>query len=193
MVIKHSTFIVTLLLIFSGHLFAQDVVYVNDTLRVGIRAEPVTGANTVSVVKTGEALEILDSGDAKYYKVKTPAGRVGWVSRTYVNKEKPAFMRLEIVQKELESLKGELKVVEDKFDQVQELNLSLEGEISAINVKKEQLQSELAEIRESALIPEEYRLIAWSTGIIVLLLLGYFIGGYRVHNQVRSRFGGLDV
>ncbi|MCW8826643.1 MAG: TIGR04211 family SH3 domain-containing protein [Gammaproteobacteria bacterium] len=181
------------MLIFSSNLLAQSVIYVNDILRVGVRAEPVTGSKTVSVVKTGEALEILDSGDSKYYKVRTPAGRVGWVSRTYVSEEKPAFMRLEVVEAELESLKGEVQSVEERFDTVQELNLSLEGELSNIKSEKERLQSELTQIKESALIPEEYEPIAWVIGIILLLLAGYFIGAQRVHNQVRNRFGGLDV
>ena len=188
-----STIILTFLLIISGNSFSQDMVYVNDILRVGVRAKPVSGANTVSVVKTGEALEVLDSGDSKYFKVKTPAGRIGWVSRTYVNYEKPAFMRLEVVQAELDSLKSELKSVDDKFDQVQELNLSLEGELSQMKAEKEQLQFQLTEIKGSALIPEEYQLIAWATGITALLLFGYLAGVQRVHRQVRNRFGGLDV
>jgi SH3 domain protein len=188
-----STVVVTFLLMVTLNLAAAEVVYVNDILRVGVRAEQVSGSNTVSVVKTGEALEVLDDSNSQQYKVKTPAGRIGWVSRTYVSEEKPAFMRIDAIQQELDKLKGESQVVEEKFVQIQELNLSLEGEISKLSAEKEQLQADLAQLRGAALIPEEYQPVAWSVATIVLLLLGYFVGVFRVHNQVRNRFGGLDV
>ncbi|HEA26584.1 MAG TPA: TIGR04211 family SH3 domain-containing protein [Ectothiorhodospiraceae bacterium] len=193
MVVMRSTFVLAFLLIISFGSHAKSVIYVNDILRVGVRAEPVSGSKTVSVVKTGEALEILDSGDAKYYKVKTPAGRIGWVSRTYVSDNVPAFMRLETVNGELESLKEQFLVVEKQFEQLQETNLSLEGVLSRTKEERSQLQSELDDIKGSALIPEEYQLIAWVTGVLALLLLGFVVGGQRVRQRVRSRLGGLDI
>ncbi len=193
MVVMRSTFVLAFLLVISFGSHAKSVIYVNDILRVGVRAEPVSGSKTVSVVKTGEALEILDSGDAKYYKVKTPAGRIGWVSRTYVSDNVPAFMRLETVNGELESLKEQFLVVEKQFEQLQETNLSLEGVLSRTKEERSQLQSELDDIKGSALIPEEYQLIAWVTGVLALLLLGFVVGGQRVRQRVRSRLGGLDI
>lgn len=193
MVVMRSTFVLAFLLVISFSSLAQSVIYVNDILRVGVRAEPVTGAKTVSVVKTGEALEVLDSGDLKYYKVRTPAGRIGWVSRTYVNDNKPAFMVLEAVNIELEAIKERFQVVESQVDQLQETNLSLEGVLSRVKQEKSQLQSELDEIKGSALIPEEYQLIAWIIGVLALLLLGFFAGAQRMHQRIRTRLGGLDI
>lgn len=185
--------VLVILLVISFNALAQSVVYVNDTLRVGVRAEPVTGSKTVSVVKTGEALEILDNGDSKYYKVKTPAGRVGWVSRTYVSNEKPAFMLLDALKSELDSLKQGQQSVQSQFDQVQESNLALEGTLSRLKGENSQLQSEINAMKGSAIIPEEYQFIAWAIGVLALLISGFFIGVQRVHNQVRSRLGGLDI
>lgn len=190
---------------FNSH--AQSEIYVNDTLHVGVRAKPASGAKKVSTVKTGEVLVVIDSSNSKYYKVKTPAGKVGWVSRSYVSQEKPAFMRLEIAKEEteranqeilavneqLQSVQEEIQAVETQFDQVQEINLSLEGELSRLKEEKVQLQSEIDEMNEAGVIPEEYLLVAWLAGIVVLLLLGYFIGGLRVRNQLRNRLGGLDI
>jgi len=193
MVVMRSTFVLAFLLVISFGSVAQSVIYVNDILRVGVRAEPVSGAKPVSGVKTGEALEGSDSGDAKYYKVKTPAGRIGWVSRTYVSDNVPAFMRLEVVNGELESLKEQFLAVEKQFEQLQETNLSLEGVLTRTKEEKSQLQSELDDIKGSALIPEEYQLIAWVTGVLALLLLGFVVGGQRVRQRVRSRLGGLDI
>ncbi len=193
MVVMRSTIVLALLLVISFGSLAKNVIYVNDILRVGVRAEPVSGAKTVSVVKTGEALEVLDSGDSKYYKVKTPAGRIGWVSRTYVRDKTPAFMRLEAVNGELESLKERFQTVENQFDQLQETNLSLEGVLSRTREERSQLQSELDDIKGSALIPEEYQLIAWVIGVLALLLLGFVVGAQRVRQQVRTRLGGLDI
>lgn len=48
-------------------------------------------------------------------------------------------------------------------------------------------------MKGSAIIPEEYQFIAWVIGVLALLFLGFFIGVQRVHNQVRSRLGGLDI
>ena len=193
MIVMRSIIVLTFLMMISFSSLAAGVVYVNDTLRVGVRAEPVSGANTVSVVKTGEALQVLDDGDSKHYKVKTPAGRIGWVSRTYVSEEKPAFMKLETAQAEIASLKLEIASFDARFDKVQELNLSLEGELSRAKVEQEQLQSKLSEIKAATLIPEEYQVIAWATGAILLILLGYLAGIQRVRTRVRTRFGGLDV
>lgn len=193
MVVMRSTFVLAFLLVISFGSVAQSIIYVNDILRVGVRAEPVSGAKTVSVVKTGEALEILDSSDAKYYKVKTPAGRVGWVSRTYVSDNVPAFMRLEKLNGEFESLKEQFLTVEKQFEQLQETNLSLEGVLTRTKEDKSQLQSELDDIKGSAIIPEEYQLIAWVTGVLALLLLGFVVGARRVRQRVRSRLGGLDI
>ena len=188
-----SIIVFNFLLIFSISSFAQSEVYVNDTLRVGVRAKPVSGAKTISVVKTGEVLEILDRGDPKYYKVKTPAGRIGWVSRTYVSDEKPAFMRLEALNREIESLNERIQSVENQFDLVQENNLSLEGALSRLKEEKAQLQFELEEAKRSVLVPEEYRYVAWVVGVLALFLLGFLIGVLRMRNQIRRRFGGLGV
>ena len=193
--------VVAFMLTISFSSIAQSVVYVNDTLRVGVRDQPVSsGAKKVSTVKTGEALEVLDTSDSKYYKVKTPAGRIGWVSRAYVSGTKPAFMRLEIANEEIEALKeqllsveGSVESVETQFDQVQELNLSLEGDLSRLKEANTQLQSEIDEIRGSALIPDEYQAIALIAGVLVLLILGFVVGVFHVRSMVRTRLGGLDI
>lgn len=193
MVVMRSTFVLAFLLVISFSSLAQSVIYVNDILRVGVRAEPVTGSKTVSVVKTGEALEVLDRGNSKYFKVRTPAGRIGWVSRTYVNDNKPAFMLLEAVNGELEALKGQFQTVENQFAQLQEINLSLEGVLSRTKEEKSQLQSKLDDIKDSTLIPEEYQLIAWIIGVLALLMLGFLAGARRMRQRIRTRLGGLDI
>ncbi|NOR51029.1 MAG: TIGR04211 family SH3 domain-containing protein [Gammaproteobacteria bacterium] len=199
--------VVAFMFTISFNSLAQSIVYVNDVLRVGVRAEPVSGAKKVSTVKTGEALVVLDSSNSRHYKVKTPAGRIGWVSRAYVSDKKPAFMRLEIVNREfdalkeqlqsekelLQSAKDEFKSVETQFDQVQELNLSLEGDLSRLKEENTQLKSDIYVLQHSDIIPKKYQVVALLVIVSLLLSLGFFIGGQRVHNRLRDRLGGLDI
>ncbi len=192
-IIMRSIILLIFLLFLSFNALAQSVVYVNDVIRVGVRAKPATDSKKVSVVKTGEVLEVLDSSDLKYYKVKTIAGNVGWVSRTYVSDEQPAFMRLDAMKIELDRLKVNQKLIESQLDLVQEINFTLEGTISRLKEKNVQLQSELVAFKESTIIPGQYQLSAWTIGVLVILALGVFIGVRWVHNKVRSRLGGLDI
>ena len=74
MIFSHSNIILlfALLLGFSSLLQAQDV-YVKDTLRVGVRAEPGNHLAPFSVVTTGMKLSVLEQqGD--FVKIETEQG-----------------------------------------------------------------------------------------------------------------------
>lgn len=52
--------------------------YVNDSLRIGVRAEPNTSVAPQNVVITGMQLEVLER-EGSYIKIRSDDGVEGWI------------------------------------------------------------------------------------------------------------------
>ena len=172
----------------SETLFAQDV-YVKDSLRVGVRAEPGNVATPFSVVTTGMRLEIIERS-GEYVKIKTTSGVEGWIKGTYISEEIPAVIQLEELQVKFKEIESQL-AKQDKHAQATALNNK------SLNAEIEQLKQTNAELRVQRDDLEQTKISSSISYLWKILLLAIFAGvGFSLgvawyRKKMMKRLGGL--
>lgn len=170
-------------------------VYINDTLRVGVRPSPSGSVAPIAVVTTGMKLNVLDRVDG-YLKIRGEKGIEGWIKDIYVVDVAPSIIKLHALQtkhaaamKELKNLKADLRVAAETTQVLSE-------QLAAQKADKSKLQLELARKVGVERLEETQHSILWWIGLFVIpgMAFGAFYGGivwYR--NQAMKRLGGLRV
>lgn len=168
-------------------------VYVNDTLRVGVRPEPSNSVGPISVVVTGMKLEVLERNDG-YLKIKTDGGVEGWIKDIYVTETVPAQIELEQLRKKFQQLSSESGKSGDQIKAAQQANLALSDEVDSLKKQNRELQIKLMKHQESVSGGSnvlKYLLLALL--FVGLLVAGIFIGVIWHRRQAMKRLGGLRV
>jgi len=188
-----------------------ETLFVGDTLRVGIRAEPNKNVPSISVIKTGDAVEILERKNS-YAKVRTKSGIEGWVKSAYLSRKTPANNKLSSANKKIKTLEKKLQSLQastgeksNKAQQKLKLTIEqLETEKSAMQKKIDHLQtkptsSTTHEIESTAANSIELSTLNKDTiyiiigGILTILLMGFLFGVSWYKQQVTKRLGGLSI
>jgi len=189
-----KTFIVLNLIVvgfFSAmQLHAQEV-FVKDSLRVGVRAEPGNTVAPVSVVTTGMKLTVLEAS-GNYLKIRSESGVTGWVRKTYVSAEPPARVFLQKLQEKYQQQSAEL-AQQTRLARAAELNAqTLNEEISKLKMNTAELQIQLEDERSENLMSSFGYL--WKLGLFILISIGGFVAGVFWHRSyAMKRLGGLNV
>lgn len=187
MILQKTLVLFLLLLTFSA--FAEEV-YINDKLRVGVRPEPNNSEAPITVVVTGDKLDVLDNVSG-YLKVRTDKGVEGWIKEIYTTRKKPAIIRLTELTESSGGDNARLIVLEQQVATLQEANQGLAGEIETLREDKTKLEEELA--NSQVVVVSENNKVYWIAGLIIVALIGFFFGKYRHQQQVMKRFGGLKI
>jgi len=185
-------FLLSLLLMANG-VFAETV-YIDDMLRVGVRAEPNSSQAPIKVLKTGAALEVLArSGD--YLRVRTTDGVEGWINGRYASEAPPARLRIDAVEAELETLRGELESVREAHERLQRENRRLSSALQERVEESRGLQERLDRLQRKYREATEPRGWWWVAVVAVvgLFLLGFYLGAQWRKQQIATRLGGLEV
>lgn len=172
----------------SNQVLAQEV-YVKDSLRVGVRAEPGNSSVPFSVVTTGMKLSILER-EGDFIKVRLPSGTEGWIKGTYVSDEPPAILKLEQVQQKLQALESRLKQQEQRAKASDLNNKSLNTEIEQLKQANAELQVQLQneiETNSSGGLSYLWKIILY----ICFAIAGFAVGATWYRKQTMRRLGGL--
>lgn len=188
----------------STNLYAETF-YVGDTLRVGIRPEPVNGGPSIAVVSSGTALEMLER-QGPHVKIRSPSGVEGWVKGAYLTKSKPSQILLTEAIAKINRLEKDitaLKTQKGGQSGTSSIDIAkLEAEKSALQQEVESLRNSLnnndgdlgsslsfMEITQANLTPLYFLL----GGLIFILSLGFLFGVTWHKHQVTKRLGGLSL
>lgn len=183
--------IVTLLLsIISAAAMAGEVVYVDDLVNLGIRAEPRSGEPPLKVVTTGMRLEVLAT-DNNYLRVRSEEGIEGWVNKFYTTETLPARARIEAVEASNLALTTQLAESAATIADLRQAATLLEEQLTQLGVKNEALHNSL-EAYQTTDAMAEYRWMFKSGGLIALFLLGVFLGIQWYKKRIGRRIGGLE-
>jgi len=180
--------------IFNSQWIAAEVVYVSDTLRVGVRPQADNRVAPISVVTTGMRLEVLDKNRG-YLLIKAPNGVQGWIKDIYVINETPAVIQLQQLQKQQQQTTTELKHAKENNLVLEQANLSLNRKLDSLESERTEWQLKEARLQAEQTVPGNVikPWIWWSLALLVLSVSG-FVGGiswYRQH--IARRLGGLRV
>ena len=193
------------LLLFTGlqATAAEEMAYVSDQLEITMRAGPGTQNKILRMLKSGNALEVVQQDSSGWTQVRTASGKEGWVLKRFLMDAPAARTRLEEVeareeellsqQQEIESLRSDAIDGEQRLFAIQEKNTKLEAELKelkqvaadtlSINAKNQKLAASLeqAEARQASLQVENERLRdnteqAWFVRGAGVILLGMLLG-----------------
>jgi len=172
----------------SSSLVAQQV-FVKDSLRVGVRAEPGNTAAPISVVTTGMKLEIIER-DGIYVKVKMPSGVEGWIKATYVSETAPSIIKLEELQVQFQALKSQQEKQGQHVEATALNNKNLSAEIEQLKQANAELRVQLQDEEQTGFaIGLAY---AWKIGLLLIAVIGGFaVGATWYRKQTMKRLGGL--
>jgi SH3 domain protein len=130
---------------------AANVMYVDDKLLVGLRAEANSG-RTITTLETGTRLEVLETSGS-YIKVRDPKGNEGWVRDQYLTAQPVARDRLTQAEQRIAALEADKEKLRSQVSGVaSERTEAVKGR-SQLEKENQKLQQELAAIRESAANP----------------------------------------
>jgi len=186
---------------------AAETYYVDDTLRVGVRAKPIKSLPSLTVVRSGDKVELLQNKGG-YAKIRTSNGIEGWVKSAYLSKNIPAVATLKKSNSENEKLKNQiedLKIAQNKknsqdaslvnkISQLEKENSALKNQVNTASTSNDTnniigpsaLNISLKDINKNHL----YMILG---AIIVLLSLGFLFGVSWHKKQVTKRLGGLSI
>ena len=170
--------------------YAADYIYVSDSLRVGVRNEPVNSAPPVGVVLTGMKLEVLDEQEG-YIKIKSTNGVSGWVKDIYVTKTPPAVIELDSLKKSHEKLRADYASQENSLQALQKSSDTIASELEQIKKERTEWEEEKAELSN-----QDHRGFGWVWWLFFILsLLGgsFALGVLWQKEQVSRRLGGLRI
>lgn len=126
-------------------------VYVDDSLYAPIRSgEGIQYRILHSGVRSGTALELLETSDSGYSRVRTPDGIEGWINSRYITETPIARQRLEQANRQLEQALGQVSELKEKLAEVTRERDELRNSEEALQARAGKLSEELSDIREVA-------------------------------------------
>ena len=190
----------------SGILHAEEIRYVSDKLTLKMYKDSAL-SQVLPSLKTGDRVVILKRDDG-YVKVKMEDDTVGWVKGNYLEKEKPAALRLVEVQRELDDLRSkhtdlliEVPVaVENPDKQLQERVEAAEASQQNMKLRMKELEAErmgqIDKVRDLSqqLEPRDGSkdILLWIILPVLTLISGFFVGFKYLEGKVKARFGGYN-
>lgn len=143
---------ISVLFVLSSVAVAQaKTVWVDDQLYLPVRAGAGTQFRIIeNAVPSGTPLELLETTDEGYTRVRTPKGNEGWVSSQYLSDTPIAADRLRQANRELEQSRTELTQVKEQLAEVTQERNSLESSESSLSSRSQDLQEELQRIKSIA-------------------------------------------
>jgi uncharacterized protein YgiM (DUF1202 family) len=167
-------------------------VYVGDTLRVGVRAEPDNTSAAHGVVVTGMQLEVQERAHG-YLKIRSEGGVEGWIKDSYVTSEKPAKLELSAAQAEQAKLQTQLAEQNKLLKDANAKSAVLAAELQKLTATNTELRTRLNETTQGKTTQVTWLYFGY---MLVLLVLGCggFVAGVVWHRkQAMKRLGGLRV
>lgn len=174
---------------------AAEQVYINDTLRVGVRPVPSSSAAPIAVVTTGMRLQVIDRVDG-YLKIRGDDDIEGWIKDIYVVAEAPSVIKLQELKKKYALVQKKVKHLQTDLQVATEATRMLSEQLKAQKADTSRLQVELARKMGVQRLEEAQHSLIWWIGLFIIPILGFagFYGGiawYRT--QTMKRLGGLRV
>ena len=141
--------LISMLFILSSIATAQArTAWVDDKLYLPVRAGAGTQFRIIeNAVPSGTPLEILETSDSGYTRVRTPKGTEGWVASQYLSNTPIAADRLRQVNQQLEKARSELSQLKTQLEEVTRERDTLAGSESSLSSRSQALQQELQKIK----------------------------------------------
>lgn len=132
---------------------AQNTQYVSDHLVITMRSGQGSQYQILKTLPSGTRLEILETSDTGYTKVRNSEGVEGWVLTRYLSPEPIAKEKLAVAQSQLQRLKEQNSKLKQELTNLQNSNRDLEAERTTLVSKTESADAELQRLNQVAAQP----------------------------------------
>jgi SH3 domain protein len=149
-----------LILALAGAAVAE-AAWVKDELRLNLRSGPGVQYRILGVVKTGDAVEIVNRGDG-WTQIRVASLGTGWIPEGYLNPEPPARVRLAQSEAQTSEFRDQLDLISSEAEQLKQANAELASRDEEQRASLDRLSRENFELRAGARWPE------WITGAGIL-------------------------
>ena len=143
--------LICLLSVLTGHVHAQTVRYITDSLRLEARGGPSTEHRITRMLSSGTRVTILEQdADTGYSRVALDDGAETWILTRFLMDEPAARAQL---GEAVEKFNREREIARDLASQLETLSQTateIEQHKSALAKDKKLLQTELAQIKQAA-------------------------------------------
>jgi SH3 domain protein len=199
-----SCFVTGLLLIAS--VVSAKTIYINDIVTVTLRTGPGMDHKIISMIKSGQKLEELESGE-EWVRVRLPDGKEGWVFKRVLSQKEPNRVKFEKMKNDYQALLLKTGPSLEEFETLESENFKLVFELtenenliktlqdSYDNIKKEsdelfkkkdkytQAEGMIAELNKKNEVLEDevlkfqkQQIFRWFFSGSGVLLVGFFLG-----------------
>lgn len=128
---------------------AQQRAYVTDILRLAVRSGPGAGFDSVSVIQSGQPLEIVRTqGD--WANIRLPDGKEGWVLERYLVNDPPSSILLTSLQKKHETLSTQAAALREENKELKNENRSLQNQLNQIEEQADQTSESYEKLKREA-------------------------------------------
>ncbi len=125
--------------------------YVTDQFEITLRTGPSSSHAISRMVKSGAALQVLETDDENgYSRVQTTGDVEGWVLSRYLMREPAARTQLEKLTKQLTNTNAQGSSLRSQFNTIKTEHDNANKRITTLEREKKQLQDQLAEIKRTA-------------------------------------------
>ena len=175
---------------------AEKTLYVTDELRLGLYDGEQTTGRPFQTLLSGTELEVLQRA-SKTARVRTEDGVEGWVKTAYLVSIEPAVRRVERLERERTTLRGQL-------DSFRADNAAKTARVKSMEADLAEAQQNITHLPEIELLNTKLRAALEATGdnVTVSWLIGAalaafgagcLVGYLWLARRVRRRFDGLKV
>lgn len=132
---------------------AQNTQYVSDQLVITMRSGQGSQYQILKTLPSGTRLEVLETSDTGYSKVRNSEGVEGWVLTRYLSPEPISKEKLAAAQSRLKRLKDQNNKLKQELTSLQNSSRDLEAERAALVSKSESANAELERLNQVAAQP----------------------------------------
>lgn len=171
------------LLLAGGRPATAEQAWVRGEVRLNIRTGPGNQYRIIGLVKTGDAIDVLERGeDWTKIQIQQEDGstKQGWIPGGYLNSEPPPTVQLERAQSKVETLEQELSALKSETGKLRSDNEILTSQDGDQQSQIKQLTMENMELRAGARYPE------WITGASIFAA-GMVLGAWLHRNSARRQ------
>ena len=135
---------------------AKLIQYVSDELTIPMRSGTTNGHKILKFLKSGDALEIVETTDDEKYALVVPlndTSKTGWVEVKLLMENKSARVQLETAKEKYLALKEKQKTINQQLAESQAENNNLQSVQGQLENKIQSLQNTLSKLRKNASDP----------------------------------------
>ncbi len=134
------------LLLLAGSALAQQTFYVTDELHVTVRSGPSVDNKVIAVVKSGDAVQVLNRNDEGWALVHLPDGKEGWIIERYLQETMPAALHIKTLNPQNQSLLSQVEQLTKERDALRDDLGKSKKRVAELEQAYAQLKKESADV-----------------------------------------------